>query len=147
MGKGKISRPSRKRSWSSCKDIVHRNNNRNNNLNIHWYNSQCNFMYDIFIEFLKREHFEFYAKQWMEQTLIKLKSFRPLAKWGYYRFPDCHDNEKSPKCSPRAQVWKMNSSIPHEQRYNFFTCRNLVFLGLGRWDPMALERIDGNFSV
>ena len=51
-----------------------------------------------------RAHFEYHAKDWMETTLTKLKSFRPYAKWGYYRFPDCHDNEKAPKCSPKAQV-------------------------------------------
>ena len=35
--------------------------------------------------------FEKSARSFMEATLLELKKIRPNAKWGYYRFPDCHD--------------------------------------------------------
>ena len=41
----------------------------------------------------------------MESTLLECKKIRPHAKWGYYRFPDCHNNMKNPKCYKDAQNW------------------------------------------
>ena len=41
----------------------------------------------------------------MESTLAECIKLRPNAQWGYYRFPDCHNNNQFPSCGPRGQEW------------------------------------------
>lgn len=43
--------------------------------------------------------FERAARRFMERTLTFSKSQRPNAKWGYYAFPYCFNNNGSSRCS------------------------------------------------
>ena len=47
----------------------------------------------------------FSAKNFMLETLSACQSVRPRAKWGFYRFPDCHDNEQITNCSQSSEEW------------------------------------------
>ncbi|CAD5112632.1 DgyrCDS1847 [Dimorphilus gyrociliatus] len=46
-----------------------------------------------------RKEFEKSARQFMEATINLGKKLRPMAKWGFYLFPDCYHNKGDYKCS------------------------------------------------
>lgn len=46
------------------------------------------------------------AKMFMLETLKACKKLRPVGKWGYYRFPDCHNQfNGDTKCDEKAVTW------------------------------------------
>ena len=46
------------------------------------------------------------AKEFMLETLKTCKKLRPAGKWGYYRFPDCHNQFNGEmKCDAKAETW------------------------------------------
>lgn len=58
------------------------------------------------IEKEAEKKFEFYAQQFMEETLYYVKQLRPKATWGYYGFPKCFNmapNNMKTDCPPNIQ--------------------------------------------
>ncbi|XP_043468046.1 hyaluronidase B-like isoform X2 [Leptopilina heterotoma] len=58
------------------------------------------------------KNFEFHGKEFMLQTLKLAKTLRPLAKWGYYAYPYCfNNNDPNLNCDPlvHAENDRLNS--------------------------------------
>lgn len=56
-------------------------------------------------EIVEISKFEFNksAREFMEKTINLCKKIRPLAKWGFYLFPQCYQYSGSVKCSKKTQ--------------------------------------------
>ena len=49
------------------------------------------------------------AKEFMLETLKTCKKLRPGGKWGYYRFPDCHNQFNGDmNCDGKAVTWVLS---------------------------------------